>query len=129
MTHKVNYDLRRLVRVYLGLNGIPLERKADDPSLVYGVVKTLWGSSARVVVVQCDLILVSSSPVSIRSGWVFGETFSPDIAIARLSRRVKFGEYVSPICVPASLNDIEDVPKSDKQVMKVGRGGEILCNT
>ncbi len=60
-----------------------------------------------------------SSCNSIRSGWIFSHTFSPDLAIARLDRRVEFNDYISPICVPASPSDIEDVPSSPGQVMKV----------
>ncbi len=43
-THQVAYDVRRHVRVYLGLNGIPLDRKEDDPGLVYGVDHVVCGT-------------------------------------------------------------------------------------
>ena len=42
-THQTNYDVRKHVRVYLGLNNMPLERKDDDPELVYGVERAVSG--------------------------------------------------------------------------------------
>lgn len=54
----------------------------------------------------------------IRSGWIYSKTFSPDLALARLDRRIAFSEYVAPICVPASPGDVDDVPADDGQEMK-----------
>lgn len=42
-THQVAYDVRKHVKVYLGLNNSPLDLKDDDPSLVYGVEKAVCG--------------------------------------------------------------------------------------
>ena len=39
----------------------------------------------------------------IRSGWVFGETFNPDLSIVELNREVKFvPDSIAPICLPPS---------------------------
>ena len=41
----------------------------------------------------------------IRSGWVLGRTTSPDLAIARLDRDIKFiPGIVAPVCKIAALN-------------------------
>ncbi len=34
-THQPSYDLTRHVTVYLGINGMPVRRKDDDPTNIY----------------------------------------------------------------------------------------------
>ncbi len=51
---------------------------------------------------------------SIRAGWVFGVSMTPDLALARLDRALTFSEFVSPICIPEA-EDISDVPKLSKE--------------
>ena len=47
----------------------------------------------------------------INSGWVLGETNSPDMAIVELDRRVDFvPNMVTPICVPPT-EMFDDRPK------------------
>ena len=45
---------------------------------------------------------VSLSFFRIRAGWLVGETHSPDLALATLSREIKFNDFVRPVCVPNS---------------------------
>ncbi len=55
-THQTNYDVRKHVRVYLGLNNMPLERKDDDPELVYGVERAVSGRAQNGI--QPQIILM-----------------------------------------------------------------------
>lgn len=95
-THQPSYNVQEHVKIYLGLNSMNIRYKDRHRENVYRPVR-----------------------VTIRAGWILGETFSPDLALVELGRSVKFiREAIVPICVPDSTH-FHDRPKEG------GRGEEM----
>ena len=62
------------------------------------------------------LTTLSITKISMATGWVFGETFTPDLALIKLKREVaRFHPSLAPICVPPS-EDFDDVPEPRPQL-------------
>ena len=66
----------------------------------------------------------------IRAGWVVGGAYSPDIAMVTLKRKVKFNDFVGPVCVPDS-SEFPDHPAdgSGKQIMAFVAGWGVSYST
>ena len=67
----------------------------DSPIWSTGVLK-----SSMYFAVSVKIFSFHLSFLRIKPGWTYSETFSPDLAIVELDRRVKFSDLVNPICLP-----------------------------
>merc|ERR1711953_1131901 len=65
-------------------------------------------------VVEPVLLILTFEPIfRIKPGWTYSETFSPDLAIVELNRRVEFNvpDLINPICLPSPSLQFNDRPK------------------
>jgi len=104
-----NYDVKKKVTFYVGINGKAQSWAKSDPNLRFKPDK-VW----------------------IRDRWVLGQGYTPDLALARLSRRVNFKtNVIAPICMPSKLDTKLSMAEKNK-VFIAGWGAQTaqgMCDT